>query len=129
VIRWWEESGITTGHHEHVCKMASRWGQVQVLDLWRELRGDDKLQFDSSVLVEPTIHGHIPVLDWWKKYAHGELPGMDARTGKRVEYKTMDVEEALDDSLGDQAKVRRWWAENGLNLGLRTSEWMKSKCL
>ncbi|KAK4127277.1 flavoprotein [Parathielavia appendiculata] len=129
VIRWWEESGIPVGHQDAVCKMASRWGQVKVLDLWRQLRGDDKLQFDNQILVDATFHAHIPVLEWWRKYAHGELPGMGGRRGNRVEYKTMDIEEALEDSLGDQTKVRRWWAENGLNLGLGTSEWMKIRCL
>ncbi|SPQ26952.1 d08e0e59-b02f-456f-ad8e-47012a5da078 [Thermothielavioides terrestris] len=129
VIRWWEESGIPVGHQDAVCKMASRWGQVKVLDLWRQLRGDDKLQFDNQILIEATYHAHIPVLEWWRKYAHGELPGMNGRKGNSVEYKTMDVEEALEDSLGDQTKVRRWWAENGLNLGLGTSEWMKIRTL
>ncbi|KAK3303380.1 flavoprotein [Chaetomium strumarium] len=129
VIRWWEESGIPVGHQDAVCKMASRWGQVKVLDLWRQLRGDDKLQFDNQILIEATFHAHIPVLEWWRKYAHGELPGMGGRKGNKVEYKTMDVEEALEDSLGDQTKVRRWWAENGLNLGLGTSEWMKIRTL
>ncbi|KAK3333734.1 flavoprotein [Cercophora scortea] len=129
VIRWWEESGIAVDHQDSVCKMASRWGQVKVLDLWRELRGDDKIQFDNQILIEPTYHAHVPVLEWWRRYAHGELPGMNGRKGKQVEYKTMDVEEALEDSLGDQTKVRRWWAENGLNLGLGTSEWMKVRYL
>ncbi|KAK0641024.1 hypothetical protein B0T16DRAFT_418953 [Cercophora newfieldiana] len=129
VMRWWEDSGITVDHQDAVCKMASRWGQVKVLDLWRELRGDDKIQFDNQILIEATYHAHIPVLEWWRKYAHGELPGMNGRKGKRVEYKTMDVEEALEDSLGDQTIVRRWWAENGLNLGLGTSEWMKVRHL
>jgi hypothetical protein len=129
VIRWWEDSGIAAGHNEHVCKMASRWGQVQVLELWRELRGDDSIQFDSGVLNDPTFHSYTGVLDWWKKYAHGELPGMDGRKAKRVEYRTMDIEEALEDSLGDQTKVRRWWAENGLNPGLEMSEWMKTRYL
>ncbi|KAL2150834.1 hypothetical protein VTH82DRAFT_7397 [Thermothelomyces myriococcoides] len=129
VIRWWEESGIPVGHQDAVCKMASRWGQVKVLDLWRQLRGDDKFQFDNQILIEATLHAHIPVLEWWRQYAHGELPGMGGRKGNRVEYKTMDVEEALEDSLGDQTKVRRWWAENGLNLGLGTSEWMKIRYL
>lgn len=125
VMRWWEESGIPVGHQDGVCKMASRWGQVKVLDLWRQLRGDEKLQYDNQILIEATYHAHIPVLEWWRKYAHGELPGMEEGKGHRVEYRTMDVEEALDDSLGDQTAVRRWWAENGLNLGLGTSEWMK----
>ncbi|KAL2127377.1 hypothetical protein VTI74DRAFT_10826 [Chaetomium olivicolor] len=128
VMRWWEESGIPVGHQDAVCKMASRWGEVKVLDLWRQLKGDDKLQFDNQILIEATIHAHTPVLEWWKKYAHGELPGMGGRKYK-VEYKTMDVEEALEDSFGDQTKVRRWWAENGLNLGLGTSEWMKVRTL
>jgi hypothetical protein len=52
-----------------------------------------------------------------------------ARNGKHVEYKTMDIEEALEDSLGDQTRVRRWWADYGLNLGLGTSEWMKTRYL
>ncbi|KAJ9151365.1 Phosphopantothenoylcysteine decarboxylase [Pleurostoma richardsiae] len=129
VIRWWEQSGITVGHEEQVCKMASRWGQVDVLELWRELRGDDKISFDVQILVEPTVYSHMHVLDWWKKYAHAELPGMNGRKAKKVEYKTMDIEEALEDSLGDQTKLRRWWAENGLNLGLGTTEWMKSRYL
>ncbi|KAM7186029.1 hypothetical protein V8F20_011564 [Naviculisporaceae sp. PSN 640] len=168
VIRWWEESGIPVDHQDGVCKMASRWGQVKVLELWRQLKGDDKISFDNQILIEPTVHAHVPVLEWWRKYAHGELPGMDRNFGhegdeeqqqgaagrraskdeqqdksqknksksqqsiqerKRVEYKTMDIEEALEDSLGDQTKVRRWWAENGLNLGLGTSEWMKVRYL
>ena len=163
VIRWWEESGIPVDHQDGVCKLASRWGQVKVLELWRTLRGDDKITFDNQILIEPTVHAHVHVLEWWRRYAHGELPGMDrneAEQGerengeaeggkdksgdgssgnskknqnmkerKRVEYKTMDIEEALEDSLGDQTKVRRWWAENGLNLGLGTSEWMKVRYL
>lgn len=129
VIRWWKESGIPVGHQDGVCRMASRYGQVKVLELWRQLRGDDKLQFDNQILIEATYHAHIPVLQWWRQYAHGGLPGMDGKKGRRVEYKTMDVEEALEDSLGDQTKVRKWWAENGLNLGLGTSEWMKTKFL
>ncbi|KAK4195200.1 putative decarboxylase [Triangularia verruculosa] len=129
VMRWWEESGIPVGHHEAVCKMASRWGQVEVLEAWRGLKGDDKLEFDNQILMEATYHAHIGVLEWWRGYAHGELPGMAGRKGRRVEYKTMDVEEALEDSLGDQTRVRRWWAENGLNLGLGTTEWMKIKAL
>ena len=130
------------------------------------MRGDDKITFDNQILIEPTVHAHVHVLEWWRRYAHGELPGMDRnhadevqrengeaeggkdksgdgggggggnskknqnmKERKRVEYKTMDIEEELEDSLGDQTKVRRWWAENGLNLGLGTSEWMKVRYL
>lgn len=128
-IRWWEESGVNGGHQDAICKVASRWGQVDVLELWRELRGDDKIVFNHQVLVEATMYSHLPVLDWWKGYAHGTLPRMNGRRAKQVEYRTMDIEEALEDALGDPAAVRRWWATNGLNLGLGTSEWMKARYL
>ncbi|CAK7270215.1 hypothetical protein SEPCBS119000_003974 [Sporothrix epigloea] len=133
-IRWWEESGVHhsfggNGHQDSVCRAASRWGQVEVLELWRELRGDDKMVFNHQVLVEATMYSHIAVLEWWKGYAHGTLPRMDGRRAKPVEYRTMDIEEALEDALGDQTALRRWWAANGLNLGLGTSEWMKARYL
>ena len=126
-IRWWDGSGITFGHEEQVCKVASRYGRVAVLELWRELKGDDKLSFDCSILTEPTLYSHIGVLDWWLRYAHADLPGMDGRRAKKVEYRMMDIEESLEDALGDQTEVRRWWAENGLNLGIGTTAWMKAR--
>lgn len=130
VLRWWESSGLALAHGEGVCKMASAHGHTAVLDVWRELKGDDKLSFDSQVLVAPTRQGHVAVLEWWKQYARGERPaGEEAGRTHRVEYKTCDIEEALEDAIGDARPVRVWWARNGLNLGLLTSEWMKTKCL
>lgn len=126
VLRWWESSGIPVAHSEGVCKIASAHGHTAALDTWRELKGD-KLSFDSQVLVAPTRQGHVGVLEWWKQYARGEQTGDGRR--HRVEYKTCDVEEALEDAIGDPRPVRTWWARNGLNLGLGTSEWMKNKCL
>ncbi|KAF3761607.1 hypothetical protein M406DRAFT_49714 [Cryphonectria parasitica EP155] len=124
VIRWWVGSGLRFAHEEQVCKQASRYGQVGVLELWRELKGDDKITFDIQILTEPTLYSHIGVLDWWVKYSHGELPGMDGRRAKKVEYRMMDIEEALEDAFGDQTNIRRWWAEHGLNLGIGTTAWM-----
>ncbi|KAI0010392.1 flavoprotein [Xylariaceae sp. FL0662B] len=126
VLRWWETSGIPVAHGEGVCKIASAYGQTAVLELWRELKGD-KLSFDANVLVAPTKQGHVQVLEWWKQYARGEHQ-VDGRA-HRVEYKTCDIEEALEDAIGDPRPVRRWWALNGLNLGLGTSEWLKVRCL
>ncbi|KAI1321250.1 flavoprotein [Xylariaceae sp. FL0255] len=149
VLRWWESSGIPVGHGEGVAKIAGAHGQTAVLDVWHELKGE-KLIYDSQVLVAPTKQGHVSVLEWWKQYARGELgsgEGMgmgegereDGGSGKtvgkadgrthRVEYKTCDIEEALEDAIGDPRPVRRWWALNGLNLGLGTSEWMKVRLL
>ncbi|GAW13857.1 hypothetical protein ANO14919_032480 [Xylariales sp. No.14919] len=127
VLRWWEGSGTPVGYSEGVCKIASAHGQTAVLDTWHELKGE-KLTFDSQVLVAPTKQGHVSVLEWWKQYARGEKAGGDGRT-HRVEYKTCDIEEALEDAIGDPRPIRRWWARNGLNLGLGTSEWMKIRRL
>ncbi len=118
VVRWWGESGIPYMHEEIVAKIASANGHVNVLRLWKELKGE-KMIFDNQVLVGPTKYGHRDVLEWWKN------------SGFRVEYKTCDIEEALEDSLGGvgEEQVKVWWARNGLNLGVGTSEWMKVKVL
>jgi hypothetical protein len=128
VLRWWDASGIPAAHGDSVAKMASRWGQVEVLETWRRLKGDDKLVFDAEVLVSPTIFKHLAVLEWWRNFAHGELEGMEGRK-QMVEFRTCNIEEALEDSIGDQSAVRRWWTQNGLNLGLRDEEWLKTRYL
>ncbi|KAF4122178.1 Phosphopantothenoylcysteine synthetase/decarboxylase [Geosmithia morbida] len=128
VLAWWDASGIPVAHGDGVAKMASRWGQVQVLETWRRLKGDSKLVFDDEVLLAPTVHQHVHVLEWWRRFAHGELEGMDGR-GQDVEFRTCNIEEALEDSIGDQSYVRQWWTSNGLNLGLRNEEWLKLRCL
>ena len=128
VLRWWDASGIPIAHADGVAKMASRWGHVEVLETWRRLKGDDKVVFDDDVLVSSTVRQHIEVLEWWRKYAHGELEGMDGRK-QMVEFRTCNIEEALEDSIGDQSRVRKWWEETGLNLGLRNEEWVKTRYL
>ena len=117
-IRWWMTSGIPTVHEEAVARTASANGHVNVLRLWKEMKGE-KMQYDNQVLVGPTKNEHVDVLEWWKT------------SGYRVEYKTCDIEEALEDSRGGSGEdeIRRWWAKNGLNLGVGTSEWMKVKIL
>jgi hypothetical protein len=127
VLRWWDSSGIPTSFSESVARVASQHGHVAVLDTWKELKGE-KMAFDNQVLVQPTKNGHVEVLEWWKSYSMGE----DGRPGGSVEYKTCDIEEALEDCVGNQAQedaVKRWWAKNGLNLGVGVSEWTKVKVL
>ncbi|KAI7241085.1 flavoprotein [Hortaea werneckii] len=118
IVRWWCQSGIPFPHEDTVAKLASTHGHTDILQLWHELKGS-KMIFDNQVLVGATKNGNVRVLEWWK------------RSGLKVEYKTCDVEEALED--GDEGErgmeVRRWWARNGLNLGVGTSEWMKTKVL
>ncbi|KAK1149227.1 hypothetical protein N8T08_006447 [Aspergillus melleus] len=118
-IAWWDASGIPYSHAESVARIASTHGHVHVLDFWYHLKGA-KMIFDCQVLVGPTKNGHDNVLEWWRQ------------SGLRVEFKTCDIEEALEDAdpvSGAEGRVRRWWARNGLNLGVGTSEWMKTKVL
>lgn len=118
VVQWWLQSGIAFPHEDTVAKLASTHGHVDILQIWHDLKGS-KIIFDNQVLVGATKGGNVKVLEWWKA------------SGLKVEYKTCDVEEALED--GDEGErgmeVRRWWARNGLNLGVGTSEWMKTKFL
>jgi len=117
-IHFWVDSGIPFSHEDTIAKIASTHGHTRILDYWRKLRGE-KMLFDNQVLVGPTKMGHAGVLEWWK------------RSGLRVEYKTCDIEEALEDGVeGERGEaVRKWWALNGLNLGVGTSEWMRVKVL
>ena len=117
-VRWWLRSGIAFPHEDTVAKLASTHGHVDILQIWHELKGS-KMIFDNQVLVGATKSGNVAVLEWWKK------------SGLKVEYKTCDVEEALEDGYEGErgVQVRRWWAKNGLNLGVGTSEWMKTKVL
>lgn len=118
VVRWWVQSGIAFPHEESVAKLASTHGHVDILQLWHEMKGS-KMIFDNQVLVGATKNGNVDVLEWWK------------RSGLKVEFKTCDVEEALEDGYeGERGmEVKRWWAMNGLNLGVGTSEWMRTKVL
>lgn len=117
-IHFWVTSTIPFSHEDTIAKLASTHGHTHILAYWRKLRGE-KMLFDNQVLVGPTKMGHVDVLEWWK------------HSGLRVEYKTCDIEEALEDGVeGERGDgVRRWWAMNGLNLGVGTSEWMRVKVL
>ncbi|RMZ75609.1 hypothetical protein DV738_g5386, partial [Chaetothyriales sp. CBS 135597] len=121
-IAWWEASGIPYSHEDGVTRLASQHGHVKVLELWHSFKGS-KMIFDNQVLVGATKNGHAGVLQWWKDAS--------ARYGLRVEYKTCDIEEAMEDAVGGggEGEVREWWGRNGLNLGVGTGEWMKVKTL
>ncbi|PKS11364.1 hypothetical protein jhhlp_003126 [Lomentospora prolificans] len=129
VLRWWHTSGIPVCASDSVPTIASCCGFVEILELWRQLKGDEKIVSEEDALVQATIHQYIDVLEWWKQFAHGKLPGMHGR-GFKVQYRTCNIEEALEDSMGkDKEKVRQWWVNNGLNLDLRNMEWILTRCL
>lgn len=147
-IRWWDTSGIPYSHTESVCKIASAYGHVEVLEEWKRLKGEKfAMSFDNQVLVGPTKNAFVCVLEWWRAQTLEDNEGAEAEEEKaiaggmvgkpksarlRVEYKTCDIEEALEDcvgSAGGEHEVRKWWGKNGLNLGVGTSEWMQVKTL
>ena len=121
-IDWWETSGIPYAHEDGVSRLASQHGHVPVLEMWFGFKGT-KMIFDNQVLVGATKNGHAGVLQWWKEVSR--------RSGLRVEYKTCDIEEAMEDAVGGggEGEVREWWGRNGLNLGVGTGEWMRVKTL
>ena len=121
-IAWWETSGIPYAHEDGVSRLASQHGHVPVLEMWFGFKGS-KMIFDNQVLVGATKNGHAGVLQWWKEVSR--------RSGLRVEYKTCDIEEAMEDAVGGggEGEVREWWGRNGLNLGVGTGEWMRVKTL
>lgn len=127
VLRWWEKSCIPIGHSESVARVASQYGNVDVLDAWLELKGE-KMPFDSTILIDPTKNGHLDVLQWWKDLSRVNC----GRPGRTIQYKTCDIEEALEDSTRNEKitmKVKEWWIQNGLNLGLQVQEWTRIKTL
>ncbi|KAL9619723.1 MAG: hypothetical protein Q9160_005654 [Pyrenula sp. 1 TL-2023] len=155
-IAWWDRSGLPYTHEDGVARLASTHGHVDVLDTWLTLKGS-KMIFDETVLVGATRNGHAHVLEWWRgvarggrdRYQHQHLRngetggggvggggggGAGQGLGLVVEYKTCDIEEAMEDAVGSgmgggEQRVREWWERNGLNLGVGTGEWMKVKTL
>ncbi|KFY45008.1 hypothetical protein V495_03150 [Pseudogymnoascus sp. VKM F-4514 (FW-929)] len=134
VVHWWDTSGIPYSHSDSVARVASTYGHVDVLETWKSLKGSKfAMSYDNQVLVGPTKNGFVRVLEWWRRQTSGEHWGWEGKRLK-VEYKTCDIEEALEDSVrlagGEgEDEVRKWWARNGLNLGVGTSEWMEVKTL
>lgn len=121
-IEWWENSGIPYPHEDGVARLASQHGHVAVLELWHSFKGS-KMIFDNQVLVGATKNGHAGVLQWWKEAS--------IKHGLKVEYKTCDIEEAMEDAVGGggEGEVREWWGKNGLNLGVANREWAQVKTL
>lgn len=124
VLRWWDSCGIPVAHGDGVLKVASAWGKVNVLEAWRQLKGDSTLVYDKEILLEPTSHEHIGVLEWWRRFAHGQHEGMDGRKHV-VEFLPSSIDEALNESTGNQVNTSKWWSQYKImSLGSRSEEWL-----
>lgn len=46
-----------------------------------------------------------------------------------IEYRIMDIEEALGEAVVGGNECRNWWVEKGIDFGVNNSEWMKDRIL
>lgn len=104
VVKWWATSGIETGYERFAAYTASGYGNVQMLQLWKECVGKE-MQFGEDILVQPTKRCHIQVLEWWKQ------------SGYTVMYRREAIRNALASvhRMGQNGvEVKAWWTSNGL---------------
>ena len=115
VLEWWARSQLEYNYDRQALYHASCHGKVDVLQWWF----DSGLQmiFDQEALTGATKFNRREVLEWWDK------------TGMPIQYRTCDIEEALEDSLMGGEAVREWWARKGVNFRTNDKEWMKLQYL
>ena len=115
VLEWWAHSQLEYKYDRQALYHASCHGKVEVLQWW--LDSGLQMIFDQEALTGATKFNRQEVLEWWDK------------TGLPVQYRTCDIEEALEDSLMGGDAVREWWARKGVNFRANDKEWMKLRYL
>ena len=111
VLEWWATSQLEYQYDRHVMQHASCVGKVDVLEWW--LGSGLQVAFDGEALTGATRHNRNEVLEWWDK------------SGLAIQYRTCDIEEALEDAIGGGDKARRWWKKKGVDFNANDKEWMK----
>ncbi|KAI5477960.1 hypothetical protein MNV49_005752 [Pseudohyphozyma bogoriensis] len=110
-LDWWSQSGLPAPYSKAALYHLSRTGNVPLLDWWKSSRFS--LLYDKEVLIIATRHSRTSVLSWWKE------------SGLDIEYRFFDIEEALEDSVGDgeeKERTQEWWErEAGYDVGLGTN--------
>ena len=115
VLEWWATSQLEFNYDRHALQHASCHGKVEVLDWW--LGSGLQLLFDQEALTGATRHNRPEVLEWWDK------------SGLPIHYRMCDIEEALEDAIGDGAGARAWWKRKGVDFNANDKEWMKLQTL
>jgi len=127
-----------------VMDAASTAGHVQVLECWA--RSQLEYKYDRQALYHASCHGKVDVLQWWldsglqmifdqealigaTKFNRREVLEWWDKTGLPIQYRTCDIEEALEDSLMGGEAVREWWGRKGVNFRTNDKEWMKLRYL
>ncbi|KAH6610643.1 hypothetical protein Trco_000663 [Trichoderma cornu-damae] len=123
VLRWWLASGITIGYDGGVAWTASRWGHAHVLETWRKLKGDGNIIFDAEeAIFIATAYRHVGVLEWWRRFARGQLDGMNGR-GVKVKFRTRRIQEAVGIDSEHRLEVQEWWFRYKLGMGIEPEGW------
>ena len=115
VLEWWARSQLEYKYDRQALYHASCHGKVEVLRWW--LKSGLQMIFDQEPLTGATKFNRREVLEWWDK------------SGLPIQYRTCDIEEALEDALMGGEAVREWWARKGVNFRTNDKEWMKLQYL
>jgi len=115
VLEWWARSQLEYKYDRQALYHASCHGKVEVLQWW--LGSGLQMIFDQEALTGATKFNRREVLEWWNK------------SGLPIQYRTCDIEEALEDALMGSEAVREWWAKKGVNFRTNDKEWMKLQYL
>lgn len=111
VLSWWVSSGLEYKYDKTSIYNASTSGRVDVLDWWAE--SGLHMIYDPDVLVGATRNNRPETLDWWD------------RSGLPIQYRLCDIEEALEDAMGDGRAVREWWGRKGVDFRANFTEWTR----
>ena len=115
VLEWWARSQLEYKYDRQALYHASCHGKVEVLQWW--LESGLQMIFDQEALTGATKFNRREVLEWWDK------------SGLPIQYRTCDIEEALEDALMGGEAAREWWARKGVNFRTNDKEWMKLQYL
>jgi hypothetical protein len=115
VLEWWHTSKLDFKYDRIALFNASCNGRVEVLDWW--LQSGLQMIFDTDTLAGATKYNRVEVLKWWDR---SKLP---------IQYRPVDIEEALEDALRGGQEARQWWEKKGVDFKTNNAEWMQVQCL
>ncbi|OCH89872.1 hypothetical protein OBBRIDRAFT_835478 [Obba rivulosa] len=149
VLDWWKQQSTSNVHRLHlkigrVMDAASTAGHVEVLEWWAHSQLDFK--YDRQALYHASCHGKVDVLQWWFSSGLQLIFDQEALTGATrhnrpevlewwnqsglpIHYRMCDIEEALEDAIGDGEAARQWWKRKGVDFNANDAEWMKLQSL
>lgn len=115
VLEWWARSQLEVKYDRQALYHASCHGKVDVLQWW--LESGLQMIFDQDALTGATKYNRPDVLEWWDK------------SGLPIQYRTCDIEEALEDALIAGEAARNWWKKKGVDFNTNDKEWIKLQLL